>query len=280
MLFRVEITELVSGWQNPKEMHGFLIPLFSLYFLYLERGRLKRTLGKPSYLGLVLMLLSIFGYLFFFFIRFEYPQDLMMLVMLGGLVLFLGGWPIVKLVWLPVAFLFFAIPISFTINEAISFPLRKIASIISALILNVMPNINADSVGYTIKGTYNNVPFTNLDVAEACSGMRLLQAFVALGVAMAYLEYRPLVHRIILLISTIPIAIFCNVIRVLLTGVIHIYVGEKYATGTLHTLLGMMMLLLAFSLYGLLAWVMEAMYIDDEDDDQDILVVQRAEAKT
>ena len=117
--------------------------------------------------------------------------------------------------------------------------------------------------------------FNSLNVADACSGMRLLQAFVALGVAMAYLEYRPPVHRIILLFSTIPIAIICNIVRVLLTAVIHIYIGEQYAQGTLHTLLGLVMLLLAFGLYGLLAWLMEAMFIEDETDEHHILVVQR-----
>ena len=45
-----------------------------------------------------------------------------------------------------------------------------------------------------------------LNVAEACSGMRLLMAFLALGVAMAYLHYRPIWQRIGLLASTIPIA--------------------------------------------------------------------------
>ena len=274
LLFHTELLAFVKRWQEPEDMHGFLIPLFSLYFLYLARDRLNKTLGKPSYLGLVLMLLSVLGYLFFFFKGFSYPRELMMLVMLGGVVLFLGGWPIVKLVWLPVVFLLFAIPIPGTIHTAISTPMREIASFITALILNVLPQVDAEAANVVIFGTYKGKAFNSLNVADACSGMRLLQAFVALGVAMAYLEYRSPVHRIILLFSTIPIAIICNIVRVFLTGVIHIYIGEEYATGTLHTLLGMVMLLLAFGLYGLLAWVMETLFIEDETDEQHILVVQ------
>jgi len=171
--------------------------------------------------------------------------------------------------------LFFAIPFPQTIHDKISTPLREIASFITAMILNVLPGIDAEAAGVVIHGTLYGNPFNSLNVADACSGMRLLQAFVALGVAMAYLEYRPPVHRIILLISTIPIAIICNIVRVLLTGVIHIYIGEQYAQGKLHTLLGMVMLLLAFGLYGLLAWVMESMFIDDETDEQHILVVRK-----
>ncbi len=67
LLFQEETIKIVGRWKDPQEMHGFLIPLFSLYFVYLERERLKTTLGKPSYIGLVLMLLSVLGYLFFFF---------------------------------------------------------------------------------------------------------------------------------------------------------------------------------------------------------------------
>jgi len=277
LLFREETRHMVYRWQDPQEMHGFLIPLFSLYFIYLERENLKATVGQPSYLGLVLMLLSVLGYLFFFFKGFSYPREVMMLVMLGGVVWFLGGGPIVKLVWLPVVFLLFAIPLPGTVHTTISTPMREIASFIAALILNVLPGIEAKAANVVIYGTYHGAAFNSLNVADACSGMRLLQAFVALGVAMAYLEHRPLLHRIILLLSTIPIAIICNIVRVLLTGVIHVYIGEEYATGTLHTLLGMAMLLLAFGLYGLLAWLMEALFIEEETDEQHILVVRRAE---
>ncbi|MCP4710714.1 MAG: exosortase/archaeosortase family protein, partial [Planctomycetes bacterium] len=198
-----------------------------------------------------------------------------LLVMLGGVALFFGGWPIVKLIWLPVVYLIFAIPFPDTIHTKISTPMREIASLVTALILNVLPHVDAQSANVVIYGTYKGDEFNPLNVADACSGMRLLRAFVALGVAMAYLEYRPLVHRIILLLSTIPIAIICNIVRVFLTGVIYIYVREDLATGTPHTLLGIAMLLLAFGLYGLLAWVMESLFIDDEANEQHILMVQR-----
>ena len=88
----------------------------------------------------------------------------------------------------------------------------------------------------------------NLNVADACSGMRLLRTFVALGVAMAYLEVRPAFHRLILLLSTVPIAIFCNMLRVIITGAVYMYVGAEYAEGLLHTALGFIMLMFAFFL--------------------------------
>ena len=63
-------------------------------------------------------------------------------------------------------------------------------------------------------------------------------------------------------------------VRVFLTGIIRIYLGEEYIVGTLHTMLGMSMLLLAFGLYGLLAWIMNRIYVDEEEDKSEILVVK------
>jgi exosortase len=151
--------------------------------------------------------------------------------------------------------------------------MRQWASDIAAMILNIMPGVRCESAGVIIQGMHLDTPF-KLNVAEACSGMRLLMTFVALGVAMAWLEYRPALHRAILLLSTAPIAIFCNVLRVLLTGLIHIYVGPDYASGTLHNFLGLVMLGVAFGLYGLLAWIMNRLYVDDREQ-EGVLVVNR-----
>lgn len=96
---------------------------------------------------------------------------------------------------------------------------------------------------------------------------------MALGVAMAYLEYRPMIHRLVLLLSTVPIAVFCNMLRVLLTGLVHIYIGPEYARGTLHTVMGMVMLIVAFGLYGVLAWIMSNVYVDEKKN-KDVLVVK------
>ena len=115
------------------------------------------------------------------------------------------------------------------------------------------PTLSASVSGVVIDVIYKGVKMEPaLDVAEACSGMRLLMAFMALGVAMAYLHYRPMWQRLILLSSTIPIAIFCNVIRVTVTGFIYILCDPRYAQGVWHDLLGMLMLPLAFGLYGCL----------------------------
>ena len=117
-----------------------------------------------------------------------------------------------------------------------------------------------------------------LNVAEACSGMRLLMAFLALGVAMAYLHYRPIWQRVVLLVTTIPIAIFCNIIRVTVTGFIYVLIHPKYTQGIYHNTLGVAMLPLAFGLYGFLAWFMSSLFIEETQAKPSDIVVRRRNA--
>ena len=124
------------------------------------------------------------------------------------------------------------------------------------------------------KGQPLEPPF---DVAEACSGMRLLTTFIALGAAMAYLHYWSTRRRLeslaskmrsdwrtlwaaerrilwptelLLLASTVPIAIICNILRVTITGFIYVLGDPQYAQGIYHDLLGMAMLLPALGFTG------------------------------
>jgi exosortase/archaeosortase family protein len=99
-------------------------------------------------------------------------------------------------------------------------------------------------------------------------------AFFALGVAMAYLHYRPIWQRLVLLTSTIPIAIICNIARVTITGFIYVLVGPQYAQGIYHDLLGMAMLPLAFGLYGFLAWFMSNLLVESTEPKPPDIVVR------
>ena len=156
--------------------------------------------------------------------------------------------------------------------------LFRSAAVVATWVLNLIPDLTATANGVVIDVVYKGQMLSpGLDVAEACSGMRLLMAFVALGVAMAYLHERPIWQRLVLLLSTIPIAILCNVVRVTITGLIYILWNPEYAKGIYHDMLGLMMLPLAFGFYGILAWLMSNLYTDEEDVQSD-LIIRRIES--
>ena len=277
-LFSEEIDRIVYRWvTDPSWSHGFLIPFFSLYFLNQHKSELVRLKAKPSYTGLFLMFCCIVFYpLTIKYFQIGYARSLTVVAMLGSTVLFLGGWQLVRRAWLAVLYLVFAVPLPIGIYKQITIPMRQLAARVATALLNLVPQLEAVVSGVVIDVTYKGVRMEpSLDVAEACSGMRLLMAFLALGVAMAYLHYRPIWQRIVLLAATIPIAIFCNIVRVTVTGFIHTFWDPKYAQGIWHDMLGMAMLPLAFGVYGLLAWLMANLFEEEHESVVERIIIRR-----
>ena len=269
LLFLNNITDTVNTWiRDDSWSHGFLIPLFSVYLLHRRRSVVLSLQAKPALTGLIVMIFLIVLYIFNIVqLRYAYGEPLLMLAVMGSVVLFLCGWKMMVHLWLPIAYLFFAIPVPARLYRELTIPLRHIASQFATAFLNIVPQLEATAKGVIIDVVYKGEALeTALDVAEACSGMRLLMAFLALGVAMAYLHERPMWQKIVLLLSTIPIAIVCNIVRVTVTAFIHIFIGAQYAQGIYHDTLGLLMLPLAFGLYWAIAWFMEQLFIDPNDD--------------
>lgn len=268
-LFWNNIVDTVSTWAHDDSWsHGFLIPLFSLFLINRRKEDIISIESKPSLVGLVVMLFLILFYIFNIVqLRYAYGEPLLMLATLGAVTLFMCGWKKMMHLWLPIAYLFFSIPVPARLYRLATIPLRHIASQFATAFLNVMPNLEATARGVIIDIVYNGKPLDSaLDVAEACSGMRLLMAFLALGVAMAYLHERPLWQKITLLLSTVPIAVVCNIVRVTITAFIHIFIGSKYAKGIYHDALGLVMLPLAFGLYWAIAWFMEQLFVEENEE--------------
>ena len=279
-LFHNEITGIVHRWLTDSSWsHGFLIPVFSLYFINQHKSEILNLQIRPNYLGLFFLICGIVFYpLNVVHLQYGYLKPIGMVATLGAIVLFLGGWSLVKYMWLPVAFLVFAVPLPQRYYVSFTMPMRQLAASVATALLNLVSNLQATVSGVVIDVIYKGQRLEPaINVAEACSGMRLLMAFLALGVAMAYLHYRPIWQRIALLTTTIPIAVFCNIIRVTVTGFIYVLIHPKYTQGIYHDALGMAMLPLAFGLYGFLAWFMSNLFIEETKEVAEDIVVSRVQ---
>ncbi|MFZ2146211.1 MAG: exosortase/archaeosortase family protein [Sedimentisphaerales bacterium] len=280
-LFHNEIQTIVREWLTDSSWsHGFLIPIFSLYFINQRKKEILRSAEKgelkPNYLGLFFLICGILFYPFNIVqLQYGYLRPIGMIATLGAIVLFLGGWRLVKYTWLPIAFLIFAVPLPHRYYVSLTMPMQRLAAAVATALLNLVGGMQATVSGVVIDVIYKGQQLEpSLNVAEACSGMHLLMAFFALGVAMAYLHYRPIWQRIVLLFSTIPIAIFCNIVRVTVTGFIYVLMHPKYTQGIYHDTLGIAMLPLAFGLYGFLAWFMSSLFIEEADVVAEDIVVR------
>ncbi len=269
IIYRPAFGHMFATWKNdPNWSHGYLVPLFSLYFLVVHREEILKARPRTSVTGLLVMLASLVAFYVAMLKSFGYPRDITLIPCLLGLVLFLGGWSVLRVTWFPIAYLFFAIPIPGWLYFSLTLPLRKIASEVAGAALSLLPNVVTEVQGVVID-YISNGSTGSLNVEEACSGMRLMMAFCALGVAMAYLGTRPLWQRVIMVISCIPIAVACNTLRVFVTGTLHVYGYEEWARGSAHALIGLAMLPIALGLFALLGYILNNLLVEGTDDDDE-----------
>jgi exosortase len=266
--YRHVLERLVSLWQSKGDWsHGFIIPLFSIYYLYLRRDRMPLALSGSSLLsriaGGLILTLAFLLYVRSTLVQQEYPKALSLVMSVLGVSLMVAGWPMTRWAWFAIGFLLFAMPVPDRLYEQLTMPLREVAAQTSAAILAMVPGMITEPQGALVEYIYNGRTGT-LDVERACSGMRLLVTMSALGVAMAFLNERPLWQRLIVILACVPIAIFCNIIRVTTTGFLYVFGRDDLATGAPHMLLGLSMLVVAFALYGGMNYVLSHLFVDAE----------------
>ena len=242
-LYHEVFARLVAQWyEDPDYSHGFLVPLVSAYLVWERRGILARVGVTPSAwgigvlaVGLLMLLLGSLG-------AELYLQRSSFLIVISGLVLLLLGHAFLRTVAFPIAFLFFMIPLPTIVMNELAFPLQLFAAKTAAFCLFNF------GIPMLREGNLIVLSGTTLEVAEACSGLRSLQALLALGVFYAYFSQPVMWKRWALVILSIPIAIIANAFRVTGTGVLAHNWGPEAAEGFYHTFSGWLIFVLAFVL--------------------------------
>src|SRR4051812_2290588 len=255
-------TNPISGEANWG--HAFFVPLIGIYYLYLNRDALLKARVRTAYEGLAIMVggLLIFGYGIWPGQN-DFIKDFAMVVTLFGLVTFLCGWEVMKIAWFPIAFLVCAIPWPGLVYSWVALPLQQIAAAAAIKVLNIL------GVESYRQGTkliiVNGLKIRVLNVAEACAGLKSLMTFISVGAAVGFLSSRATWQKVVITLSAIPIAIFCNMMRVTGQGILDHYWSEKLSEGFAHQFVGLIMLIPAFFLILLVAWILDNVFIEEAD---------------
>lgn len=246
--------ELVTTWsQDANYSHGFLVPLVSLWLVWQKRQQLSAATTSVNAGGLALIIFSMALFVIgnggaeYFTVRVSFVMALF------GVVWYLFGGEIVKLVWFELCFLFFMVPIPYVIYFALTFPMQLLASKITAGILS--------AIGMQVVRQGNILNLADgisLEVAEACSGMRSLMSLLALGALFAYMTQKRFAGKIILFLSTIPIAVAANVFRVFITALLAATVTPDVASEPLHSIMGLSVFVVSFILLLIFGAILKA----------------------
>jgi len=265
-----QFKRLIAGWRiDPNWSHGFLIPLFSVYLIYTRWDQLVAARRRVCIWGLPIFLLSLSVLLYSFFRLGTYWFcQLSMIPLLLGVVLYLAGPAVLKITWVPIVYLLLAIPIPDILYQNIAYPLQELAAQSTTILLrlcNVTIDVSASSLSITsISGRVHP-----LQVVEACSGVRSLMAFVALSAAMAYIDDRPIWQRLVLIFSSLPITVLCNILRVTATSTMFVIDQPELGKDFMHTFMGMALLVPALLMLLGLSWLMNHLFVDSDDDEDD-----------
>lgn len=245
MLYRSVLSVLVGQWYNdPDYSHGFLVPLLSAFLVWQRRDKLAAIPRKPSLWGMFLVIASV-GVLFLGSLGAElFLARISLLGVICGLIVYFGGWSLLRAMAFPVAFLLFAIPIPVIIYNQIVFPLQFIASKFATStleLLNLFPIMR--------EGNVLIMPNMRLEVVEACSGIRSLMSLLALAAGYGYLAERSTPVRWFLFLAMVPLAIVSNGTRVMITALMAHYIGPQAAEGFMHEFSGWVIFVVATALF-------------------------------
>lgn len=241
--------------------HAWFVPLIAGFVLWQQRERLAQTVREVFWPGLMPVVVGMACYFFFIIIV---PNHMLqggaMILTVFGLVLMLLGPSIMTVVFPAVAYLGFAVTISQQIMTKATFALKLIASSGAGVALDVLGSLFRFDV--ETSGNIITVGGFPMNVAEACSGMRTVVAFLALAAAVALIACPHWWQRVWLVALALPIAIALNIVRVVVLGLMMLW-DPDLATGEAHTMIGTLLLVPGLGAFLLVVWALNRAVVDE-----------------
>ena len=220
--------------------HGVLIPLVSLFVIWQRRDALGKIRVSGSFAGLWIVAISLFVNIICAALKIYFISGFSLVFAIYGLVLFFFGKEMVRNMIFPLSFLFLMIPLPLVIIGNLTVKLKLLAAHLSTFVLN--------KVGFRciLDGSVILMPTSRLEVAAPCSGLRSIISLLTLGLLFAYAMKTSLLKKSILFLSSIPIAIVTNVMRITIVAIVNDLYGGKVAMGAFHDFTGYMVFVAAF----------------------------------
>lgn len=263
------LQNLAETWSKvPDYSHGFLVVPFALCFLWVRRDSYPGVDESSPWLALGLLAISVAirhaGDAFFF----TFMDGWSLVPWVAAVVALVGGRRLLAWSWPSVVFLIFMVPLPFSIEYELSGPLQRIATVASTATLQFLGQPAFAEGNRILLGD-----LTPLEVAQACSGLRLFVGIVALTYVYVAMIRRPWWEKLILIAAAAPIAIAANVARIVATGLLY-QVVPVTSHEVIHDYAGLAMALFAALLFSLLLWYLRLLVKEEQVMDMAEVVKQ------
>jgi len=240
---------MVRDWFGHSDnSHALLVPFMSLFFAWQRKDQLHACRIDSSAWGGVVLAVSLLAYVASYAGGLAFPARIAMVFSLAGLVWFCFGNAFIRILAFPIGFLLFLVPVPYSLISLVSMPLQLMATKVSAALIQncSIPVYREGNMLYFVQ--------TQLEVAEACSGIRSVMALTMLSFVFCYLSREGWWRKALLVVAAIPIALLANIVRVTGTGILAHFYGDQVARGFLHEFsglvvfaFGLLLLFLVFS---------------------------------
>lgn len=223
---------LVAQWGREDYNYAYLMPFVVLYLLWDRREAFGAVAGRPSWVGLLPLSFGI-GLYWLGELGGEYfTLYLSSWFVLVGLLWLHLGWAKLKTIGFALLMILTMFPLPNFIHNKVTLDMKLMASKLGVAL------IQAYGLSAYREGNVIDLGFTQLQVVDACSGLRYVFPLIVLGLLLAYLMRGAWWKKAVLVLSTLPISIVTNSLRVALTGILYEHVGRRAAEGFFHDFTG------------------------------------------
>jgi exosortase B len=231
-------------WKEDEHSHAPLVLLVAIWLLWKQLPATAAVaIQKSPNSAWAVLLLGLPIYVVGRILGASSLEFLAHLMVVVAILLFTRGWAHVRLLWFPLVYLVFVIPVPASLIDLVTGPLKQqISSLVTAILA---------SVGYPIarSGVVISVGQYQLLVADACSGLNSMFSLFALGTLFMYLMRREsTVHNVIVFLMIAPIAFIANIVRVIILVLVTYHFGDEAGQGFLHGAAGIFLMLVALAL--------------------------------
>jgi exosortase len=262
-----ELTGLWKIWQRSDEYSsGLLVPFLAAYVVWSRRSRFAECRFHPSLWGLAGLVLAQGMRHFGLFFMYSSAQRMSLVLTFASLVLFLFGWQVFKKAFTVLAFLGLMLPLPHSIHEMVTLPLQRWATSSAVFCLEM--------AGYAVirEGNVIHLNGTTVAIAEACNGLRMVTAFLVIIFWVALLVKRSRWEKLVLVLSSLPIAILCNTIRLTITAVTFTMLSGQNLERAFHDFGGYAMMPLALGMIVFELWFLGRLTTDRQYRQPEIVV--------
>jgi len=246
---------------NEDYSHAFLMPFIAAYLIWEKRKSFKNAQIRPFWIGILLviftLLFSIYGVL---------GSDISAAR--------ISWWLWLVILFLPILMLGFIIPLPNCVQAPLTMSLKLASSKLAAVIIRVV------NIPVYLDGNILDLGHTQLQVVDACSGLRYVLPLIALGILCAYFFQKNIWKRVVLVFLTLPIAVLMNGLRVSLTAILSQWISPKAAEGFFHGFSGWLVFLLSFSLLMVFSYILKLLPPKDVKKRQNVSNLYSNSAKT